>query len=213
MYARVTTFESDPTRTDESIRYVDEKVRPVSRADGALNLDLLLDRQTGKGYVIAWWKDAAAARATEASATQLREQSRQALGLKIVDVHTYEVTVEEDMKGPSPRAARVTPTQGDASRTDEMTQWIKSQLLPTYRSQPGFSAWRALADRQTGKSLVISYWETTAAMKATETLLAQSKSRGTQEMAVTLEPSELYEIPQAIAPQAEPTQRAQPSAE
>lgn len=211
MYARVTTFECAPERVDEALRYVEEKVRPVSRADGALDLDLLVDRQTGKGYVVAWWKDAAAARASDASSAQLREQSRQALGLKIVDVHTYEVTVEEDMKGLRPRAARVTPAQGDAKRTDEFTQWIKSQLLPTYRAQSGFSGWRTLADRQSGRSLIISFWETTAAMKAAEALLTQSRARGTQEMAAKFEPTQSYEIPQAIAPQPEPTQRVQPT--
>ncbi len=213
MYARVTTFECAPERVDEALRYFEEKVRPVSRADGALDLDVLVDRRTGKGYVLAWWKDAAAARASEASAGQLREQTSKALGLKIVGAHTYEVTVEEDMKGPRPRAARVTPSQGDAKRIDEFTQWTKSQMLPTYRAQSGFSGWRTLADRQSGKGLIISFWETAAAMKAAETLLAQSKARGTQEMATKFEPTESYEIPQAIAPQPQPTQRTQPSAD
>lgn len=213
MYARVTTFESSPANTDEAIRYVDETVRPATLASGALDLDLLLDRQTGKGYVIAWWKDAATTHATEAFASQLREQSRQALGLTIVDVHTYEVTVEEDMNGPRAAAARVTPAQGDASRVDELTQWTTSQLLPTYRAQPGFSAWRTLSDRQSGRSLIISYWETAAAMQSAETLLAQSRARGTQELSVTFDPTERYEITRVMPPQPGQTQRTQPSAE
>ncbi len=188
MYARVTTFAGAPERTDEAIRYVEEKIRPAVRAQGAIDLDLLLDRQTGKGYLIAWWKDAEAARASEAFAAQLREQSRQALNLNILDAHTYEVTVEEDMKGPRPRAARVTPAQGDVKRVDEFTQWTKSQLLPTYRAQQGFSSWRTLADRQTGKSLIISYWETADAMKAAEPLLTQSRGRGSKEMGAQFEP-------------------------
>lgn len=212
MYARVTTFEGAIERTDEAIRYVEEKVRPASIANGALDLDLLIDRQTGKGYVIAWWKDAAAASASDASAAQLREQSRQALGVNMVDVHTYEVTVEDDTKGLRPRAARVTPGQGDATRVDELTQWTKSQMLPTYRGQSGYSGWRTLADRQTGKSLIISFWETADAMKAAETLLTQSRARATQEVALQFEPTQRYEVAQHITPPSEPTQRAQPSA-
>lgn len=211
MYARVTTFAGAPERTDEAIRYVEEKIRPAVRAQGALDLDLLLDRPSGKGYLVVWWKDAAAARASEAFAAQLREQSRQALNLNMLDAHTYEVTVEEDMKGPRPRAARVTPAQGDVKRVDEFTQWTKSQILPTYRAQKGFSGWRTLADRQTGKSLIISFWETAEAMKAAEPLLTQSRARGAQEMAAKFEPTMTYEVPLAIAPQIEPTQRPQPS--
>lgn len=210
MYARVTTIQSAPERADESIRYAEEKVRPSMLARGALGLDILTDRQSGHGYIISWWKDADAARASEAAANQVREQSRQDLGFQLLDVHTYEVSVEEDTKGVQPRAARVTSAQGDAARTAEISQWTTSQLLPAYRAQPGFSGWRTLVDRQTGKSLIMSLWETGAAMKAAEALLSQSRGRATQEMGLRLDPTRYYDL--ATQPTPPTTQPQQPEA-
>ena len=207
MYARATSVQSTPGPTDDNLRYIDQNVRPTMLAQGGSSVDALLDGQSGHGYVISYWKDAEAARMSEAAANQVRERSRQDLSLQILDVHTYEVTFEDNVQGAQPRAARVTPSQGDASRIDEMTQWTSSQLVPTYRAQPGYCGWRTLTDRQLGKSLIISLWESTAQMRAAETLLGQSRARGTQEQGLQFEPTQRYEVGAQPIVQTPPTQQ------
>lgn len=211
MFARVTTFIVTPERVNESIHYGDQVVRPAIMNLGGLGMSNLLDRQSGKCYAITWWKDAESARVTDTAANQIREQFRQTLGAEITDVHTYEVTVEEAMREPPPRAARVTPAQADISRLDEITRWTESQLLPTYRAQSGFSGWHTLTDRQTGKSLIISLWADEAAMTATNTLLDQSRARGAQEMGLQFEPTERCELSLGTTPMMDQTQRPQAS--
>lgn len=207
MYARVTSVQSTPGPTEDNLRYIDTNVRPGMAAQGALGLDALLDGKSGHGYVISYWKDAEAARASEAAANQVRERSRQDLSLQILDVHTYEVTFEDDVQGAQPRAARVTPAQGDISRIDETTQWTSSQLLPTYRAQPGYCGWRTLTDRQSGKSLIISLWDSEAQMQAAESLLGQSRTRGSQEQGLQFEPTQRYTVGVPPIVQAPPTQQ------
>lgn len=207
MYARVTSLQSTPGPIEDNLRYVDQNVRPAMMALGSLKADALLDAQTGHGYFISYWKDAEAARASEAAANQVREQSRQDLSLKVLDVHTYEVTFEDNVQGAQPRAARVTPAQGDGSRVDEMTQWTSSQLMPTYRAQPGYCGWRTLTDRQSGKSLIISLWESEAQLQAAETLAGQSRARGSQEQGLQFEPAQRYTVGVPPVVQAPPTQQ------
>jgi heme-degrading monooxygenase HmoA len=207
MYARVTEIQSAPERADESIRYAEEKVRPAMLARGAQGLDVLTDRKSGHGYIISWWKDADAARASEAAANQVREQSRQDLGFQLIGVQTYEVTVEENVKAAQPRAARATTAQGDVARINEISQWTTSQLLPAYRAQPGFCGWCTLTDRQTGKSLIMSLWESDAAMMAAEALLSKSRGRATQEMGLRLDPTRYYELSTQPTPPTMPTQQ------
>ncbi|HEX8995120.1 MAG TPA: hypothetical protein VF812_03725 [Ktedonobacterales bacterium] len=211
MFGRVTSFTGVPERTDEALRYTDQVIRPAIKNLGALGMSTLVDRKTGKSLAITWWKDETAARGSAAEANQIRDQFKQALGADITDVHTYEVTLEEAAHQPSPRAARLTRAQGDISRIDELTRWTETQLLPAYRAQPGFSGWYTLTDRQTGKSLIISYWETEAAMTAAETLLNQSRGRGAQEMGLQFEPTERYELALEPAPVMEAQQRPEAS--
>ena len=51
---------------------------------------------------------------------------------------------------------------------DDVTQQAREQTLRTLRTIPGFVALYVLADRQSGKTIAISLWETEAAAQAWE---------------------------------------------
>ncbi len=56
--------------------------------------------------------------------------------------------------------------QADPSQTEAVSQFVKRVVVPDIQRQHGFKGLRALVDRQTGKGLGISYWETEADARA-----------------------------------------------
>jgi heme-degrading monooxygenase HmoA len=195
MFARVTTFQIAPDQVDEGIRTVEAKIRPsASGQPGFLDLDIAVDRQTGRGYVVTWWADEASIAASEANAHQLRAQTSQTISSETLSARTYECTYQASENAPRAHAARVTPFRVSADRVDEVTQWTNEQLMPTYRAQSGFANWLNLTDRTTGEGYVVSLWERAEAMQAAEALVGQSRVRGTEEMGLQLGPTERYEV-------------------
>ncbi len=51
---------------------------------------------------------------------------------------------------------------------DDVTQQAREQTLRTLQTIPGFAGLHVFADRQTGKTIAISLWETEAAVQAWE---------------------------------------------
>ena len=58
--------------------------------------------------------------------------------------------------------ARLLSTQVVPARTDEFIQLWQNAMLPTIQEEKGWKSARLLVDRQTGKAIVVSLWETEA---------------------------------------------------
>jgi heme-degrading monooxygenase HmoA len=64
--------------------------------------------------------------------------------------------------------ARVSRLQGEPGRVDENVQIMMDRALPAARRLPGFKGVLGLADRASGKSLAVTFWESEEAMRASE---------------------------------------------
>ena len=64
--------------------------------------------------------------------------------------------------------ARVSTYEGRPELLDEMHQEGMEHVLPALEMQDGFSGGLVLADRQSGKVLAVTLWESERAMDATE---------------------------------------------
>src|SRR5918993_1428863 len=64
--------------------------------------------------------------------------------------------------------ARVSTYEGRPEQLDEMHQEGMEHVLPALEMQDGFSGGLVLADRQSGKVLVVTLWESEQALDATE---------------------------------------------
>ena len=64
--------------------------------------------------------------------------------------------------------ARVSTFQGPPDQTAEGIRLAREQILPAARLQDGFKGIYLLFDRETGRSLSITLWETEADMQASE---------------------------------------------
>ena len=64
--------------------------------------------------------------------------------------------------------ARVSTYEGRPERLDEMRREGVEHVLPALEMQDGYSGGFVLADRQSGKVLAVTLWESEQAMDATE---------------------------------------------
>ena len=64
--------------------------------------------------------------------------------------------------------ARVTTTQVQPGNMDEVVSITRDSIGPAAKQQSGLKDFLALADRSTGRGLVITLWETEADMMASD---------------------------------------------
>ena len=64
--------------------------------------------------------------------------------------------------------ARVTIGEALPERLDKMTHEIREHVVPALKRQPGFAQALVLVERERGKVLAVSLWESEQAMNATE---------------------------------------------
>lgn len=68
--------------------------------------------------------------------------------------------------------ARMTTFQGPAGQSEEdvakNTQIMKEQVLPSARKLPGFEGVLSLVDRDAGKGITITLWESEEALRQSE---------------------------------------------
>src|SRR2546425_867359 len=64
--------------------------------------------------------------------------------------------------------ARVTTLQGPSDQVDEGIKSVQEQVIPAARQMKGFQGMLALADRNTGKMLGITLWESEDALRQSE---------------------------------------------
>jgi heme-degrading monooxygenase HmoA len=84
---------------------------------------------------------------------------------------------------------------GAPEQLDAALRWARDQTLPDLARLPGFKGLYVLVDRQTGKGVAISLWQTEAALHASEDVARPHRAvegRTQQELAV-------YEV--AVSPE------------
>jgi heme-degrading monooxygenase HmoA len=91
--------------------------------------------------------------------------------------------------------ARASTIVGDPSRVDETVKMLETEILAQLEQVDGFQGIVALGDRTTGKSLVVTFWESEDAMKASEERANQLRSDAASRLGATGAPQvDRYEV-------------------
>src|SRR5215211_4243028 len=90
--------------------------------------------------------------------------------------------------------ARVSTYEGRPEQLDEMHQEGMEHVLPALEMQDGFSGGLVLADRQSGKVLVVTLWESEQALDATEDASHWMRIFGAQSGGGTISSVKSYEF-------------------
>jgi heme-degrading monooxygenase HmoA len=98
--------------------------------------------------------------------------------------------------------ARVSTIQGSPGKVDDVLRQTQEQTLPQLQKMEGFKGFVALADRQSGKMLGVSFWESEEALRATEQAASSVRSGAAETADGMVAGVEEYEVLVNEAPSA-----------
>jgi heme-degrading monooxygenase HmoA len=90
--------------------------------------------------------------------------------------------------------ARVSTFQGPPDQTSEGIRVAREQILPAARLQDGFLGIYLLYDRESGRSLAITLWETEEDMRASEEAALRARTESAQASGDVIVGVERYEV-------------------
>jgi heme-degrading monooxygenase HmoA len=90
--------------------------------------------------------------------------------------------------------ARISTLEGSPEHIDEGLRQVRENVLPQLKQHEGFEGMVALADRKTGKTLGITFWESEEALKASEEAADRLREDSAEAMSDTIAAVERYEV-------------------
>jgi hypothetical protein len=171
MHARVAEFDnprlSDPSLVDELSSRARESApqwrEALPDAQGHL---MLIDRENGRGLGITLFGNEEQIREAEPVFERMGDEIPEETRGRRTSVNVYEVMLQEG--GDGARAARVSRVDGDPERVDDATRESRETILPRARELAGWNGILSLADRKTGRAVLITLWDSTESMRASE---------------------------------------------
>ena len=100
--------------------------------------------------------------------------------------------------------ARISTLEGSPEHIDEELRQVRENILPQIQQQEGFEGMVALADRKTGKTLGITFWESEEALEASEEAAGRLREDSAEAMSDTIAAVERYEVGLFEVPSAGP---------
>ncbi len=100
--------------------------------------------------------------------------------------------------------ARVSIFEGSPDEIDEGLRQAREQVLPRARQMDGFKGLIALGDRQSGKTLGITFWESEEALRASEEAANRLREESAEAGGGTVAGVERYEVGLFEVPSAGP---------
>jgi heme-degrading monooxygenase HmoA len=91
--------------------------------------------------------------------------------------------------------ARVSTYQGPPEQLDQGINHARERILPAVRNIAGFSGVFFLADREIGKALTVTLWESEQAMQASEEEANRLRRESAEAAGERVEAVERYEVP------------------
>ncbi len=199
MHARVARFESrDRSMTDELIGKVREQVDSGAPPPGAQGMLMLFDRDARTSAGITFFDNEQAIKDAEPAFEAMGASMPEELRGKRVSVETYEVLAVDGEPG---KAARVSSLQGSPDNFDRAAKTTQ-EVLPTVRQMPGSTGVLSLADRASGRALIVTLWEDEEAMRAGEEQANQLRKQAAEGSGGEIASVERFEVAIARMPAA-----------
>ncbi len=95
MFVRISTIEAEPSRIDDGIAIINERVLPTLKGiDGFSAANFMADRATGKLVGIVFWDSQQAMEASADVLNPIRTSVADAMGGKITSVESFELVAQ-----------------------------------------------------------------------------------------------------------------------
>ena len=160
MYARSTTVRGKPEALEDAIAYVRDKIMPaVQQMDGSIGLSMLVDRTSGRCVVTTAWADHESLRGSAEGVMAMRRRAGEIMAGPTV-VQEWEVALMHRLHSAHHGAcARVIWTDGDPADADRMIDQFRKGVLPQLEDLPGCCSVSVLMDRDTGRAVVTTTYD------------------------------------------------------
>jgi heme-degrading monooxygenase HmoA len=172
MHARVVTVQFKSGTIDDGLKiYRDSIVPDAKKQPGFEGCLLLADRTTAKGISITTWGTEANLLDSEKSGYYTAQIAKLTPLLASEPVREVKDAPIHELRGSMTGTsyARLFTTQGAPEKMDEAIRITRDSVLPAARKQQGFEGLLLLADRQIGKGISVTCWETLDDLQASET--------------------------------------------
>ncbi len=90
--------------------------------------------------------------------------------------------------------ARISTLEGSPDEIDHGLRYVRENVLPQLQQQDGFEGMIALDDRQTGRTLGVTFWESEEALRASEEAADRLRADSAEAMSDTIAGVERYEV-------------------
>lgn len=173
MYARMTRMQVRQDAIDGGIADFEKRVaEPASKWPGFQGIVLLVNREKGEAISVSYWKDEAALKATDALSSQIRKEVADGNGTTVVEVATGEILDLQRTGAPqSGSFIRLNTVQGEAAKLDAGIELYKSKVIPVLKECAGFRASILSVNRQQGRMIVSTVWNSAKEREASDARL------------------------------------------
>jgi hypothetical protein len=195
MHARVAAFENrEMSRVDDLVQILRERAGGEEPVPGALAMYMLIDRFAGTALGVSLFENEEAIKTVEPEFERLGDEIPEELRGRRTSVDIFEVALHEVAEGGA-KAARISNFTTPTDAIDEMFANAEQNILPEAREIDGWKGAIGLVDRRTGASKLITLWESTEALHASELLATELRERSAQHAGGTIGSIERFEVP------------------
>jgi heme-degrading monooxygenase HmoA len=167
MYARVARFAGVTSEHAETLKRLGKEqfLPQMQQMEGYAGTLMLHDTDAGQGVDVEFFDSREAMEAAHRELDAMTPPDELA-GINRVSVTKYEV-LHHEISG-DPAVARISLLEGPPDGIDEGFRKAKEDVLPRARQVDGFQGLIYLADRESGKTRVVTFWESDEARQASE---------------------------------------------
>jgi heme-degrading monooxygenase HmoA len=90
--------------------------------------------------------------------------------------------------------AGVTSFEGDPARIDEGTRYYREHVVAWAKQIPGYKGALSLVERDSGKTVSMTFWVSEQALKESEAAANRLRSEGQQNLGLSAPTVERYEV-------------------
>jgi heme-degrading monooxygenase HmoA/predicted ester cyclase len=195
MHARINMLAGDPARLDEAVRYLEGTVRAhVEAQHGNRGLACVANAELGTCLVVSYWDTHDAMTVSEQAVQVSRKELTEMLGGSVTVEH-YEVPVfvrrSRPQAGGGVRLSRLDCTAGSM---DAIIEEFRNTGVPALMDMPGLCSAHMMADRATGRCIVITAWEDMTALAGSRPATARLRADMAGRMHIQVRGVEEYKL-------------------
>ena len=193
MWVRVATFEGGDT--EQLDRLMDERMSSgeMPPPEGMSSVLILDDKDAKKRKFFAFFESRDALEAAEAGFDRQGDTIPEEIRGRRTSVHYYDVVIY-DGDVDSAKAARVSLLEGSPEAIDAGVDKTRGETLPKVRAISGNVGAIGLADRESGRTSMITLWDSPDSMRASAQEADQLRQRTADMSDQTIANVAMYDV-------------------